>query len=115
VTRIPGIPEDHLIVPPFPNPNKHIAIIVRDQVYTFNTRDDKGNLKSKDAFEAALWMIVYDIEHPETEQAPAVGVLTGTDRDSWTKVSKYSCRLHPIILMRCNASVARTSAILIRW
>lgn len=86
MTRIPGIPEDRIIVPPFPNPNKHITVIVRDQIFTLNTRDDKGNLKSKDALEAALWMMVYDVEHSQVKPAPAIGVLTGDDRNSWTKV-----------------------------
>lgn len=86
VTRIPGIPEDRIIIPPFPNPNKHVSVIIRDQIFTLNTRDDKGNLKPKDAIEAALWMMVYDVTHPQAAQDPAVGVLTGSDRDSWAEV-----------------------------
>lgn len=86
MTRIPGIPEDRIIVPPFPNPNKHITVSIRDQIFTLNTRDDKGNLKSKDALEAALWLMVYDVKQSHAERSPAIGVLTGADRDSWTLV-----------------------------
>lgn len=93
-TRIPGIPEDRIIVPPFPNPNKHISIIIRDQIFTLNTRDDKGNLKCKDALEAALWMMVYDVTHPDAVQHPAIGVLTGADRDSWAEVSRFNQAAH---------------------
>jgi len=86
VTRIPGIPDDRVVVPPFPDPNKHIAVIIRDQIFTLNTRDDKGNLKSKDALEAALWLMVYDVNQTHLRPSPAIGVLTGHDRDSWAKV-----------------------------
>lgn len=33
-------------------------------------------------------MMVYDITHPEAVQHPAIGVLTGADRDSWAEVSR---------------------------
>lgn len=87
VTRIPAIPEDRIIIPPFPNPNTHITVIIRDQIFTLNTRDDKGNLKSKDALEAAIWLMVYDINQTKRKAPPAVSVLTGHDRDSWTRVN----------------------------
>lgn len=89
VTRIPGIPEDRVIVPPFPNPNTHITVIIRDQVFTLNTRDDKGNLKPKDAIEAALWLMIYDVNQKDGKPSPAVGVLTGHDRDSWTEAREH--------------------------
>lgn len=84
--RIPNMPSDHILPGPDPNPERNIAVIVKDQIFTLQVRDDKGVLKSKDAIEALLWMTVKEARESQTKAAMPVGVLTGDDRDSWTKV-----------------------------
>lgn len=90
VTRIPNLPYDHLTDAAHPNRNKHITVMVQDEIFVLDLKSENGELKSKDAIEAALWMIIKESKAVQAEPSVPIGLLTGTDRDTWAKVGPAS-------------------------
>ena len=89
VTRIPALPNDRITSHPHPSPGTTITVIVKDQIFILDVLDEKGEIRSKDKLEAALWSIAKDAAAAQMDPHLSIGVLTGDDRDSWTNVLKH--------------------------
>lgn len=92
VTRVPAVPNDHFKHSSTVNPSSHAIVIVKDQLFSLNMKDQNGKVKTKDDIEKALWLIIKDVRIGNTERSLPIGVLTGANRDSWTKVRLWSPR-----------------------
>lgn len=88
VTRIPAVPNDYFKHVPAISPHSHAIVIVKDQIFSLNMKDENGKVKSKDDIEKALWLIIKDVRIGNTERSLPIGVLTGANRDTWTKASQ---------------------------
>lgn len=106
MTRVPSVNSDHFKHSPAINPNTHAIVIVKDQIFSLNMKDTNGKVKSRDDIEKALWLIIKDVRIGNTERSLPVGVLTGANRDSWTKVSEICRRL--LWIAKLSSTDART-------
>lgn len=89
VTRLPSLPADRLTQGRHPSPHRHITLIIRDQIFSLDVKDQDGRVKTKDEIEKMMWLAIQDVKAGASPQQPAIGVLTGANRDSWTKVCQY--------------------------
>jgi len=87
--RIPGEKGDHLIGK-FPETlnEKHICILIRDQVYKLPVYSASGNRVCISEIKRALEDIVAQVEAQTEMQAP-IGVFTGWNRPGWAKVRNH--------------------------
>ncbi|GAA5867179.1 hypothetical protein JCM3774_002360 [Rhodotorula dairenensis] len=95
VTRIPHIPVDTLAHAPYPHPSHDITVIANDHFYTMSVSDAiSGDPLPTEQLEASLWAIAEDAAQ-RGPAADAVGVLSGDDRDSWTRARENLLALSP--------------------
>ncbi|KAI9138798.1 acyltransferase ChoActase/COT/CPT [Paraphysoderma sedebokerense] len=85
VTRIPEMNRDRL-VHQFPCTSKHIAVLVKDQVYKVPVYDNEGGRVTVGDVERQLHLVVQDALS-SSKEAP-VCILTGEHRDNWAKARK---------------------------
>ncbi|CAD6581459.1 MAG: hypothetical protein CYPHOPRED_001580 [Cyphobasidiales sp. Tagirdzhanova-0007] len=107
VTRIPALPNDRITSHPHPSPGTTITVIVKDQIFILDVLDEKGEIRSKDKLEAALWSIAKDAAAAQMDPHLSIGVLTGDDRDSWTNAREHLISLSSV--NRANLSAIEDS------
>lgn len=90
-TRIPDTPNDRTKAGKHPDPSRNVTVIVSNQIYILQVRDEKGTPHSKDAIEAALWSIIEQTRTNPPEAA--IGVLTSADRQTWADARSHLCLL----------------------
>ncbi|PKI84383.1 hypothetical protein MVES_001602 [Malassezia vespertilionis] len=85
VTRIPARPHD------WNTSNndfsvRHITVMVRDNIYSLDVFDDKGNIYPPDTIEQAFRAIVDDAKKAD---GAGIGVLTSEQRDTWALAREH--------------------------
>jgi len=83
-TRLPGPSADRIQTFPF-HQSRHLLVMRKDQLYTFDAFDQQGNLISEAHLQAQFQFILEDSECLADE--PPIGVMTAERRDTWAKVS----------------------------
>ncbi|KAI8875050.1 CoA-dependent acyltransferase [Backusella circina FSU 941] len=95
VTRIPSYHCDTLLESTH---QKHIIVLVRDQIYKVlvykELKDDIWQLLTTDEIELELYKVIADVHHRRELSAP-VGVLSSWHRDKWTTARNHLLTLDP--------------------
>lgn len=96
VTRIAGLPTDHLVNTPHPSPSRTISVLVRDQVYLLPVLSPEGRPLPVEEIEAGLWGVCEDVAKLQSSDLqPPVGNLTATGRDEWTRAREHLLSISP--------------------
>lgn len=95
VTRIPHIPVDTLTHSPYPHPSRDITVVANDHFYIMPVVDAaSGDPLPAEQLEASLWAIADDAAARGLASDP-VGVLSGDERDAWTRSREHLLALSP--------------------
>ncbi|RWS00883.1 hypothetical protein B4U79_11788 [Dinothrombium tinctorium] len=79
-TRIPRLGKDELLR--FPE-SRHVAVIKRGQIFTFNVLDSRGNIKDPDYIHTCMkYLCKLEVD----PNADSITFLSSEDRDQWAKV-----------------------------
>ena len=70
------------IATPFPCVARHIAVLVKDQIYAVDVVGANGKTASTEEIEGQLKKVVADVEKTGSDQ-PAVGILSSVHRDNY--------------------------------
>lgn len=95
VTRIPHIPVDTLTHSPYPHPSRDITVVANDHFYIMPVVDAaSGDPLPTEQLEASLWAIADDAAARGPASDP-IGVLSGDERDNWTRAREHLLALSP--------------------
>ncbi|KAG0238321.1 hypothetical protein BGW42_005554 [Actinomortierella wolfii] len=93
-TRIPQHGCDRLVHVPFPNPAKHIVLIVDDQFFKIDVYSAEGKRLLDGDIERQFLLALEQLKHIEAS-AP-IGLLTCDHRDAWTVAREHLLTLDPL-------------------
>ncbi|GAA6019658.1 hypothetical protein JCM11491_004869 [Sporobolomyces phaffii] len=86
--RIPAAPSDYAVkVAENDREAQHFTIVKKNRFFSVPVCDDKGEEFSVDQLRAAIQKIVDEAD--KLDKAPAVGILTGINRDHWTEAQAH--------------------------
>ncbi|GAA5879903.1 hypothetical protein JCM16303_004391 [Sporobolomyces ruberrimus] len=86
--RIPASPSDYAVkVAENEREAQHFTIVKKNRYYSVPVCDEGGQEYSIDQLRAAIQSIVDEAD--KLEKAPPVGILTGNNRDNWTKAHAH--------------------------